>query len=226
MSRLFAIGDVHGYLKPLETLIEHINPQRNDTLIFLGDVIDRGEDSKGVIDLIIDLQSQCKVHCIQGNHEEMCLRSVYDPQVRASWLYYGGSEMLQSFGLSATKIGLAQLPEKYIEFMQNMLPYVETEAFIFTHATPFEHLPMAQQPPQGLRWERPDFSRPYQHISTKPVICGHTPQASGEPWAEKGLMIIDTHVAQQWLTALDMVDFTAHQANRSGDYRFDKRILF
>lgn len=226
MSRLFAIGDIHGYLKPLEILIEKINPQRDDTLIFLGDLIDRGEDSKGVIDLIINLQSQCAVKCIQGNHEEMCLRSLYDPEIRASWLYHGGSDMLQSFGLSPNKVGLSQLPEKYIHFMREMLPYVETADYIFTHATPLEHLPMAQQQSQGLRWERPSWQEAYQHISGKPVVCGHTAQPSGEPWVEKGLIIIDTQVGDQWLTALDMDGLTAHQANRMGDYRYDKLIFY
>lgn len=220
MSRLFAIGDVHGYLKPLEILISNIAPQPDDTLIFLGDVIDHGEDSKGVIDLIIDLQTQCTVKCIQGNHEEMLLNSLLSSNIRDRWLLHGGQETLQSFGLSADKIGLAKLPEKYIQFFRDMLPYVETEKFIFTHATPVMHLPMDEQTSEGLRWNSMYPSANNVHESGKMVICGHTPQYCGTPWADQKIIAIDTYICgDKWLTALDMDNLVAHQAGRSSGYQ-------
>jgi serine/threonine protein phosphatase 1 len=78
MSKIYAIGDVHGCNSLLIKLLAAINPQKHDTVIFLGDVIDRGEDSKGVLDTIIQYQSICQVILIQGNHEEMMLGAVQE----------------------------------------------------------------------------------------------------------------------------------------------------
>ncbi len=219
MSRTFAIGDVHGYLTALKTLIKRLDPQTDDTLIFLGDLIDRGYDSKGVIDLIFSLEERCKILCIKGNHEEMLLTATYDSRMRDMWLYHGGEETLESFGLKPDKIGLAQLPERYLQFFQTMLPYVETERFIFSHATPVMMLPMSAQGREGLRWAKFSHSQIYRHISEKMVVCGHTAQHSGEPWIDPYIAAIDTFICGgQWLTALDMSDLSAHQANSDGEY--------
>ncbi len=221
--KTFAIGDVHGYLTALQTLIEHLNPQGDDTLIFLGDVIDRGENSKGVIDLILALKARCKVLCIKGNHEEMLLTASYHSATRGMWLYHGGDATLASFGLEPTKTSLAQLPEKYLQFFQDMLPYIETERFIFSHATPTMFIPMSEQGREGLRWSTFSPTQQYRHISGKMVVCGHTAQRKGKPWIDSNIAVIDTYICgNQWLTALDMEDFTVHQANRRGEYRCDK----
>ncbi len=220
LPKTFAIGDVHGYLTALQTLIKHIDPQSDDTLIFLGDVIDRGEDSKGVVDFIMALQKHCNVLCIQGNHEEMLLAATYHSSARDRWLFHGGDATLSSFGLKPNKIGLAQLPERYLQFFREMLPYVETEHFIFSHATPTMFVPMSEQGRQGLRWSTFSPTQHYRHISGKMVVCGHTSQQKGNPWINSCIAVIDTYICgDQWLTALDMEDFTAHQTNRQGEYR-------
>ncbi|MBS9778453.1 MAG: serine/threonine protein phosphatase [Gammaproteobacteria bacterium] len=220
--KTFAIGDVHGYLTALQMLIEHINPQADDTLIFLGDVIDRGEDSKGVIDLILALKNRCNVLCIQGNHEEMLLTATYCSSTRNMWLYHGGEATLASFGLKPNKIGLAQLPERYLQFFREMLPYVETERYIFSHATPLMFMPMNEQGREGLRWATFSPTQQYRHISGKMVVCGHTSQDNGIPWIDKHIAAIDTYICgDKWLTALDMESYTVHQANRRGEYRCD-----
>lgn len=220
MPRLFAIGDVHGCLAPLQCLLNHIKPQADDTLIFLGDLIDRGSNSKGVLDCVMQLQTQCHVQCIMGNHEEMLLTAQYDSNMRESWLYHGGQETLQSFGLPPSKIGLAQIPPTYIQFFEGMLPFVETKQFIFTHATPVMDIPMAQQDAHGLRWNRLHSGAAQRHISQKIVVCGHTAQLSGKPLVESGFIIIDTYAyGGSWLTALDMHNQMTHQANLAGTYQ-------
>lgn len=217
MARIFAIGDVHGCLAPLRHLLQHINPQADDTLVFLGDLIDRGSDSKGVVDCVMQLQTQCHVQCIMGNHEEMLLTAQYDKDVREAWLYHGGQETLQSFGLPPTKIGLAQIPQVYIAFFQNMLPFAETPQYILTHATPVMDIPIEKQDAHGLRWSRVRMGSPYQHISQKMVVCGHSAQISGKPYAKQGVVVIDTHAyGSGWLTALELHSQTIHQANSAG----------
>lgn len=220
MSNLFAVGDVHGCLESLETLIKHIRPQLDDTIIFLGDLIDRGNNSKGVLDYVMQLQQRCYVQCIMGNHEEMLLGAPLDPEMREAWLYHGGQETLQSFGLPPDATGLAQIPSTYIQFFQSMLPFIETERFIFSHATPLAKVPMAQQDAHGLRWNRFTAHADHRHMSGKTIVCGHTPQFSGKPWVQDGLVVIDTHAfGGAWLTALEISEketdnLRLHQANQ------------
>ena len=152
MSKIYAIGDVHGCNSLLIKLLAAINPQKHDTVIFLGDVIDRGEDSKGVLDTIIQYQSICQVILIQGNHEEMMLGAVQEKEYLKYWLKFGGIETLQSFDVVISQQGLRQIPYEYYKLLKSSLPYHETENFIFTHATPLPHLPINQQTDEGLRW--------------------------------------------------------------------------
>ena len=136
MRRIYAIGDVHGCNSLLIKLLTAINPQTDDRLIFLGDVIDRGEDSKGVLDTIMHYQSICHVILIQGNHEEMMLGAIHDKEYLKYWLKFGSIETLQSFGVTADLQGLKQIPFTYFKLLKSAIPYYETQNFIFTHATP------------------------------------------------------------------------------------------
>ena len=97
-SRTIAIADIHGHIKALVGLIDLINPNPEDTLIFLGDYINRGPDSKGVLQFIIDLKQRCNVVCIMGNHEEMMINAYSDPSTMGWFLENGGHETLQSYG--------------------------------------------------------------------------------------------------------------------------------
>lgn len=95
----FAFGDIHGFNQPLEALLNAIKPTPDDTLIFLGDLIDRGKDSKGVLDTLLAYQKICNLILIQGNHEEMMFGAVHEKEYFKYWLKFGGVETLQSFGL-------------------------------------------------------------------------------------------------------------------------------
>jgi serine/threonine protein phosphatase 1 len=78
-NRTIAIGDIHGHIKALVGLIDLINPQPEDKLVFLGNYINRGPDSKGVLQFIIDRIQRCNIVCIMGNHEEMMINADSDP---------------------------------------------------------------------------------------------------------------------------------------------------
>nr|WP_228140553.1 metallophosphoesterase [Moraxella osloensis] len=113
--------------------------------MFLGDVIDRGADSKGVLDTIMQYQILCHVILIKGNHEEMMLGAVYEREYLKYWLKFGGIETLQSFGVTFGVTidlqGLLQIPYVYYKLLKTSLPYYQTDDFIFTHATPLPHTP-------------------------------------------------------------------------------------
>src|SRR4051812_32726731 len=97
-ERLIAIGDIHGCSSALRRLCELIQPTKTDTIVTLGDVIDWGPDSKGVIDTLLELSSQCRLVSILGNHEEMLLYANRSDSELKNWLHSGGQRMLDSYG--------------------------------------------------------------------------------------------------------------------------------
>ena len=92
------IGDIHGHARALDALLEIVRPEADDTLVTLGDVIDRGPDSRGVLDTLIELGSICQVIPILGNHEEMMLAAIKSSVDLRSWVEFGGAETLESYG--------------------------------------------------------------------------------------------------------------------------------
>jgi len=97
-DRIIAMGDVHGCSKALATLIEAIQPTQQDTLVFLGDYIDRGPDSRGVVEQVIALGERCTVVPLLGNHEEMLLAALEGQSELDFWMKFGGMAALTSYG--------------------------------------------------------------------------------------------------------------------------------
>jgi serine/threonine protein phosphatase 1 len=185
MRKRWVIPDIHGCLKTLKTLVEEqIKPTRYDEIYFLGDYIDRGPDSKGVIDYIRGLQGdQYDITALRGNHEDIVLE-LYDNELKSkfswfqsfasknyrSWMDIGGKDTLRSFGIAE----LRQLPSEYIEWMKNLSYFVKMDDFILVHA--------------GLNFEIDDpftdtaamvWTREYQiipeKIGNRRIIHGHVP---------------------------------------------------
>jgi serine/threonine protein phosphatase 1 len=184
-ARIIAIGDIHGCATALATLIDAIQPTEQDTLVFLGDYIDRGPDSKGVLDQIIALAQLCTVVPLMGNHEEMLLAVLDGGQSEIKfWLTFGGKEALASYGWKGRsdlrREDVRQLiPREHIEFVKSCRDYFETVHHIFVHAYYDPTLPLAEQKPSGLRWgSLPQV--PLGHCSSKIAIVGHTPQTKGD----------------------------------------------
>lgn len=201
---IFVFGDVHGCNDALVALLTHIQPSHDDTLIFLGDMIDRGMDSKGVIDTIWRYQQHCQVIAIMGNHEQMLLDAYHDRYYLKYWLKFGGDSTLRSFGLTADLHGLLALPKPYVSWLKNLQPYYENNHFIFSHATPDPYLNMDKQGENELRWRLINPSDP-PHVSGKTIICGHTSQKSGQVYRQHGLIGIDTYAyGGGYLSALEI----------------------
>ena len=171
-DRLIAIGDIHGHNLALQALLSHIAPGKDDIIVTLGDYINRGPDSREVIETLLKLQDQCQLIPILGNHEEMMLDSRDDCHAEQRWRYQGGDAALQSYGDNA---GVGQIPQTHWRFLSECRPYYETENFIFTHANYCWYSALDQQPSSLLRWLSLDESEPQQHVSGKTVMLGHTP---------------------------------------------------
>jgi serine/threonine protein phosphatase 1 len=173
-EKFFAIGDIHGNLSHLEQLMEKIRPALNrerDTLVFLGDYIDRGPASKGVVDYIIQLRKElAHVVCLKGNHEEMLLDWVIDGKNYDLYLYNGGAATIASY----SEDGEFKLPPEHLAFFTSLLLYYETEHYIFVHAGIRGGIPLEEQDPHDLVWIRDEFILS-PHDYGKTVVFGHTP---------------------------------------------------
>jgi len=97
-GRTIAIGDIHGCSIALKSLIKAINPQPQDIIIALGDYVDRGFDSSGVIEELIALKTRCKLVCVLGNHDQMMLQCKESKQKFDWWMECGGIACLDSYG--------------------------------------------------------------------------------------------------------------------------------
>lgn len=215
-ERTIAIGDVHGCSRALATLIEAIQPEQEDTIVFLGDFLDWGPDSRGVLDQVIGLVNRCTVVPIRGNHEEMLLAAMEGHNDLRYWLKFGGSETLASFGLSAD---VRSLPSQYVDFLKGCRDFFETSTHLFVHAYYEPQVPLDQQSWNTLRW-RPLPPSPVPHCSGKIAIVGHTPQKTGEILDLGFLKCIDTFChAGGWLTALDSGSGNVWQATEFGHRR-------
>src|SRR5262245_38479045 len=98
--RTLAIGDIHGCLRAFDTLLELVDPHSDDLVVTLGDYVDRGPDSKGVLDQLLALRERCRLIALTGNHDLMMLAGREDPEHFGEWLSCGGKETLESYGVT------------------------------------------------------------------------------------------------------------------------------
>jgi serine/threonine protein phosphatase 1 len=173
MNRLFAISDIHGCYKPFyELVVNTIKLTKSDRLMLLGDYIDRGEQSKDVIDFIIDLKKTgFNVFPLAGNHEVMLLDSFNNSEIIPLWLMNSGMSTLNSFGIQNIK----EIDNKYLDFFKSLEFCRILDKVIFVHAglDDFAIDPFADR--RGMVWE---CRTSYQHplLSDKVIIHGHRPK--------------------------------------------------
>lgn len=194
-AAVYAIGDIHGRVDLLEILLARIAADAarhpadtTRTLVFLGDYIDRGIASRGVIDrLLVDPLPGFRTVRLVGNHEEALLDFVEDRPGAMDWLHYGGLDTLLSYGVplrglpstpervAELRAGLvAALPPEHLAFYRSCaLHHVEGD-YVFVHAGVRPGVPLDQQDPRDLLWIRDDFLRSPEPLPGKVVVHGHT----------------------------------------------------
>jgi serine/threonine protein phosphatase 1 len=173
MARIIAIGDIHGCSAALDSILCAIDPQSDDTIITLGDYVDKGHDSKGVLSMLVDLSTRCRLVPILGNHDEQMLRARDDRTEFEKWMEFGGTVTLDSYGWSGK---MSLIPEEHFRFLESCIPWFETETHFFTHGNYDPELPLDQQNGRTLRWLSLRDSVPGPHRSGKMAVLGHTPQ--------------------------------------------------
>jgi serine/threonine protein phosphatase 1 len=216
-ARLIAIGDIHGSLPALDAILEKISPTKTDTVVALGDYVDRGDHSKGVIDRLLELQNYCRLIPLRGNHEEMMESVVLRGGPPHAWLRYGGVDTLDSYGFSGD---LGVVPESHRAFLAGLHDWFELDKDFFVHANYEPDVPLSKQEPEILRWTSLNQFMPGPHMSGKRAVVGHTAARDGEIFDVGYLVCLDTHIyGGGWLTAMDLSTGQLWQANQQGNIR-------
>jgi len=189
-QRVYAIGDVHGRADLFAALRDAIDADDSargpaqTTVILLGDLIDRGPDSAGVIGAARDWQKQRDVRILMGNHEEMFLDSLEDIEVLRPFLRFGGRETVLSYGIDRSAYVAAELPEclamirgavpaEDLAFIRSFEDRIKIGDYLFVHAGVRPGAPLSEQTRQDLRWIREPFlSHPAEFGLV--VVHGHT----------------------------------------------------
>ena len=173
MSRLFAISDIHGCFKPFyEMVVNVIKLTKSDQLILLGDYIDRGEQSKEVVDFIIDLiKKGFNVTPLAGNHELMLLDSWNDPEALYQWYMNSGATTLFSLGIQ----DIVEIDKQYIDFFTGLEFYKEIGKYIFVHAGFNDYTTDPFSDKHTMVWEcSPHYENPV--LNRRTIIHGHRPK--------------------------------------------------
>lgn len=216
--RTLAIGDIHGCNTALTALLKQVEIQPNDKLIFIGDYIDRGPASRQVIETLLELRRLHSPIFLRGNHEVMMLDAREDSHKENLWQSYGGLETLSSYGAHFQPNWSSVIPHGHWQFLEWTFRFFETDSHIFVHACLDPDLEMADQPDWLLFWESLD--RLKSHRSGKKIICGHTPDRSGQIKDLGFAICIDTGPANGgWLTCLDVKSRAYWQADEKGNTR-------
>lgn len=190
MVNIYAIGDIHGCLDKLRTLLTKIDadPAR-DELVFLGDYIDRGPSSCEVVDYLIHLKQQMPgTVFLKGNHEEMFAQYLSGIE-RHLFVMNGGQATLDSYMKNKARADGGLIPSDHLRFFSSLRLYYQTDDYIFVHAGLRERVPLEFQSPEDLLWIRDAFvSSDYDF--GKRVIFGHTPFNS--PLVQPNKIGVDT----------------------------------
>jgi serine/threonine protein phosphatase 1 len=216
-GRLIAIGDVHGCAHALDAILDEMAPTARDHLVFLGDLVDQGKETKEVLARILELRERLRVTLIQGNHEEMMFAALENEPALRYWERCGGVATLNSYKFGAK---LDDIPREHWQLLESCVPYLETDDFILTHANYLADVPMADQPGYQLRWALFDAEKELPHFSGKTVVVGHTEQKNAEILDLGFAICIDTACWKYgWLTSIDLHSREVWQASRWGVVR-------
>lgn len=218
--KTFAIGDVHGCFDAMLTLVRFAGITDADRVIWLGDFVDRGPDTAKVVEFLRHLPFENNVF-LRGNHEIMMQKARRDIHSMRSWASCGGGETWDSYIREyGGRDGIQSVPDEHWKFIDDLMPYYETDSHILVHASIDADLEMGDQFDEVLFWG--DFDSIGPHVSGKHVVCGHTSQKDGVPKSRRHATCIDTWACGSgWLTCLDIQTSRYYQANQSGETRSD-----
>ncbi len=209
MGKIFVIGDIHGCLKKLTDLMACIEvDNRQDAVVFLGDYIDRGPDSRGVVEFILNLKKDREnIFCLMGNHEELFIDYLERGSNPSVFYANGGFSTLISYNFPHA---MDDLPESHRKFFAFLPPYYETEDYIFVHAGLRPGIPLDQQDREDLLWIRGEFVGSSFDFG-KTIVFGH--DRFSQPLIEANKIGVDTGaVYGGYLTCMELPEKKIYRA--------------
>jgi serine/threonine protein phosphatase 1 len=217
--RLFAIGDIHGCVDELDVMLRTIAPVKGDTVVFVGDYIDRGPASREVVELLLELQQgPAEMVFLKGNHEDMLLSFIGLPgHYGESFIYNGGAPTLENYGISEANLAeTAQIiPPRHVEFFTSLRNSYLRPPYLFVHAGVMPGRPLEEQDDEDLLWIRHDFIfNPHELGVT--VIFGHTPMRTVMVDRPYKLGIDTGLVYGGKLSCLELTEGVVYQLGRGG----------
>lgn len=179
--RTLIIPDIHGCIKTLRFLLEvKLSVTTNDRLFFLGDYIDRGPDSPGVIEYLLNLiELGYNVTCLKGNHEQMMLDCIKGDYEMSLWLMNSGFATMHQYQSQTTQIETEYgfLPQRHLDFLNSLKPYARVDGkYLLVHGGLNYELPDPLTDEYAMLWNRPS-TVPAYFMPGYSVIHGHTPRA-------------------------------------------------
>jgi serine/threonine protein phosphatase 1 len=208
-GKIFIVGDVHGCLEMLKRLMDSIGwSPETDRLIFLGDFIDRGTQSRGVIDYVIEVSKLSeRVECLMGNHERILL-DFLDGKDTNTFFLNGGMATLNSYRTEQQRYGGFLIPDEHQRFFRSLKLLIELDDYYVVHAGFRPGVPIENQSTEDLLWIRDSFIFS-NHFFGKRVIFGHTPFA--QPLVMENKIGLDTGaVYGNKLTCLELPSWKFH----------------
>lgn len=189
-QKFIAIGDIHGCSQSIVALLEKLQDHDDRKIIFVGDYIDRGPDSKKVVDHLLEFKQDHDCVFLRGNHEQMLL-DAYEHNNLDLWLMNGGKSTLESYGATYDNL---TLPEGHIDFYHSTKMYYDTDDFFFVHAglSPAKTIADAVEDEAEVKeflWERSHLNA-FETAWEKTVVFGHTPRP--HPIRKDKMIGIDT----------------------------------
>lgn len=183
-GRTIAITDIHGELAKLDSVLEKLEINSKDRIIFLGDYIDRGPDSKGVINRLISMNDVCECIYLKGSHEYAYLKAREgDEYYKYLFWNYGGVQTVESYG------SFENIYNTHGDFLDSLKSYYETEDYFFIHAGLRPGIPLEDQDERDFFYIRGDFIYKKHNLSKK-IIFGHTDFE--QPLVQDDKICIDT----------------------------------
>ncbi len=183
MGRIIGITDIHGEYEKLCALLDNINPQSEDTIVFMGDYIDRGKKSRQVVDKVIDMQNVCNCVYLIGSHEYAMLHAKTDDYYKYLFWNYGGDATADSYG------GFDNIMKVHGKFFNSLKLYHIIGNYLFVHAGVRSGIPLEQQDEVDMVYLRGNFYN-CEHDFPYKIIFGHTEFDKPQVWKDK--ICIDT----------------------------------
>ena len=218
---LYAIGDIHGCITALKTIFKEMAFEKGDTIVCLGDYIDRGPDARGVIKFLLEQEKVLDLVFMKGNHEIMMMDARSNQTELNFWLQFGGDQVLESYCIVDMRDWADWIDDEHWEFIERGESYVEIGDYIFVHAGLRPGIPLKHQAEHDLFWNK--YVVPDQYKEGKTVICGHTSRKNGKVHDFGHTICIDTYAyGGQWLTCLNIETKAYLQANEDGETQSGK----